>query len=196
MVHHCPVPEIPTVMVGPAARGGDIEQGDLFGAPPPLALCIWTVTCLNRNVNVSQQINIAQSREREMVYGKLCCLAKRGFGEVCAQLSQQLLPFQHGSLHQGCPPAAACCQQCSSFPSPTHSSELKKKKENNEKNPASRSILFHSFKMGCLFVLGASPVLVFFFFLSLFPPEMRFLLLSLCFPCPIPLGAGWWGLLT
>lgn len=53
-----------------------IEWGDLFGAPPALALCVWTVTCLDRNVNVSQQINIAQSRGgRGMVYAKLCSLA-------------------------------------------------------------------------------------------------------------------------
>lgn len=42
-----------------------IEWGDLFGAPPALALCVWTVTCLDRNVNVSQQINIAQSQGGE-----------------------------------------------------------------------------------------------------------------------------------
>lgn len=74
-----------------------------------------------------------------------------------------------------------------------HSFKGIKKKKEEEKN-ASWSILFRSFRMGCLFVLGASPA--FFFLLSLFPPEMRFLLLSLCFPCPVPLGAGRWWLLS
>lgn len=85
-----------------------IEWGDLFGAPPALALCVWTVTCLDRNVNVSQQINIAQSRGG----GEGWCMESSapwqcGFSEVCAQLSQQLLPVQHSSVHRGCPPAAS-----------------------------------------------------------------------------------------
>lgn len=166
-----------------------IEWGDLFGAPPALALCVWTVTCLDRNVNVSQQINIAQSQGGERD-GVCKALLLGSVGSVRCVLSSP--SSSSPSSTAPCTRAALLLPARLLLPIPHSFKGIKKKKRRK------KCILeyFVPLLQNGLLVCPWSESSFFFFLLSLFPPEMRFLLLSLCFPCPVPLGAGRWWLLS